>query len=262
MNTRFNPGTNGPLHIGHIYMVLLNEAVAHSNNGEFTLRFHDNGRGFPGYPESQAANAKGMLQDLDWMGVTIDKVIYQSEEEAAIRAFLATSPHFRYAIPGNFFHETAPLPLDRLQTGPVDVWQLAEGVVGDGWLGVTDIIRGVELLAFHSLYVYLCSLLGFSFPRWYYMPRLMAPASEELSAGYNPNTFRSANVSKTVGNWQVQDLRNAGVTPAQVRLILRRSCLKDPDGRWTIDNIKSHPTLVVRSLAECREHPPYIPKEK
>ena len=40
-NTRFNPTISGPLHIGHLYMVLVNAAEAHRTGGKFTIRIDD-----------------------------------------------------------------------------------------------------------------------------------------------------------------------------------------------------------------------------
>jgi len=40
-NTRFNPTISGPLHIGHLYMALVNEAEAHHTGGKFIVRADD-----------------------------------------------------------------------------------------------------------------------------------------------------------------------------------------------------------------------------
>ena len=39
--TRFNPSTNGGLHLGHIYALLVNERFAHDRDGMFYVRFDD-----------------------------------------------------------------------------------------------------------------------------------------------------------------------------------------------------------------------------
>ena len=43
-NTRFNPTISGPLHIGHLYMALVNEAEAHRSGGKFIVRVDDTNR--------------------------------------------------------------------------------------------------------------------------------------------------------------------------------------------------------------------------
>ena len=40
-NTRFNPTISGPLHIGHLYMVLVNATEAHRTGGKFIIRVDD-----------------------------------------------------------------------------------------------------------------------------------------------------------------------------------------------------------------------------
>ena len=40
-NTRFNPTISGQLHVGHLYMALVNEAEAHRSGGKFTVRVDD-----------------------------------------------------------------------------------------------------------------------------------------------------------------------------------------------------------------------------
>jgi len=41
VNTRFNPTVNGDLHLGHLYLCLVNEHEAHSRGGKFGIRFDD-----------------------------------------------------------------------------------------------------------------------------------------------------------------------------------------------------------------------------
>ena len=40
-NTRFNPSISGALHIGHLYMALVNEMEAHRTGGKFIVRVDD-----------------------------------------------------------------------------------------------------------------------------------------------------------------------------------------------------------------------------
>ena len=40
-NTRFNPTVSGSLHVGHLYMALVNEVEAHRSGGKFYIRVDD-----------------------------------------------------------------------------------------------------------------------------------------------------------------------------------------------------------------------------
>lgn len=244
MNTRFNPTTNGFLHVGHVYMALINEYMAHESGGRFVLRFDDNARwqmADHGGAEGMQKHAQGQLHDLAWMGLTTDGVIYQSRVETRAKRFLAQS-HFRMVIDhaGEGMKDTAPIIRVAPTISPfqTSAWITAEKVVMDYWEGTDTLIRGPELLTEHGLYIYFCALFGFPFPTCYYLPRLMATADD------GPMT----NVSKTMGNWRVRDLREAGVTPKKIRSVLKGSCLITPSGSWHVDNVKGSPQLIVPSI--------------
>lgn len=246
MNTRFNPSTNGPLHVGHIYMALVNEHVAHSSGGRFVVRLDDNLRWVmrdSGGREGMRRCAESQLRDFAWMGLDVGEAIYQSEQEEGVKRFLAQT-HFRMVIDhvGEGMKETAPVirvspTISSFQTS---AWVTAEKVVCDRWGGSDTLIRGLELLQEHALYMYFCALFGFRFPTCYYLPRLMATADDGPMV----------NVSKTMGNWRVCELRDAGVAPERIHELLRASCLIDPAGSWCIDNVKNTPRLGIQNIGE------------
>ena len=92
--TRFNPTTNGPLHIGHAYTALVNQHEAHASGGKFVLRFDDNTRYWMqklGGAAAMAKIARGQLEDLEWLGIMPDTVAYQSKMEPEIMRFLAAA---------------------------------------------------------------------------------------------------------------------------------------------------------------------------
>ncbi len=69
--TCFPPGPEKYFHIGHSKAILLNYLLAKQYNGKFYLRFEDTNPRLV-KPEFY----KIMLEDLDWLGVKIDKVLY------------------------------------------------------------------------------------------------------------------------------------------------------------------------------------------
>lgn len=248
MNTRFNPTANGPIHVGHVYMALLNEFMAHNSGGKFILRIDDNQRmeqqRIGGAKEMQRY-AKGQHRDLAWMGMQIDKIVYQSEMEEKVKGALARS-HFRMVVDHVMSCETFPIiQLAGPTISPIQLstWIVAEKVILDRWENVDAMVRGPEMLQEHALYMYFCALLGYRFPKCYYLPRLLTMGDKNGSMSFE-------NVSKTIGNWRVEDLRDAGVTPGQIRKLLRASCLIDPAGYWCLENVKDSPALTVRGIKD------------
>jgi len=234
--TRFNPTTNGALHIGHAYTALVNQHEAHASGGKYILRFDDNTRYWMhalGGRAAMAEIAKGQKADLDWLGITADQVVYQSEQEAEVLEFLAPSKWFHVVDHGVWNTDVPHVVSDP----PVEPFGLtsfisAERVVSDHMLGANMLIRGMELLSENGHYLYLCALFGFAPPTMWYIPRLMTATASDLG-----------DVSKTAGNWKIKDIRERGHSPEKVREVLRRSCLTDLNYGWSLDNINPRPVL-------------------
>lgn len=72
--TRFAPSPTGYLHVGNLRTALFNFLIARKSGGEFILRLDDTD------PErSKQEYADGIMQDLDWLGLTWDRVERQSD---------------------------------------------------------------------------------------------------------------------------------------------------------------------------------------
>ena len=234
--TRFNPTTNGGLHIGHAYTALVNQHEAHASGGKFILRFDDNTRYWMstlGGRAAMAEIAKGQQEDLEWLGIMPDQVVYQSEMEPEVLAFLATSK-WQHVVDHGVTNDYAAHVISDPQVVPFTLTSFlsAERVVSDHMLGASLLIRGMEMLSGDVLYLYLCAVFGFSPPDRWYIPRLMGGGSTEL-----------ADMSKTAGNWKIKDVRERGHSPEKVREVLRRSCLIDLYYGWSLDNINPRPVL-------------------
>ena len=235
--TRFNPTTNGGLHIGHAYTALVNQHEAHASGGKFILRFDDNTRYWVkvlGGKQAVAEIAKGQQEDLEWLGIVPDEIAYQSELEPEVLAFLATSrwqPVVDHA-------PWSDVDLRAICDPPVTPFGLTsfitvEKVIADHMGGVNLLIRGLELMTEDSLYRYFAALFGFMQIATVYIPRLMTGGSTEM-----------ADVSKTAGNWKIRDVRVRGHSPEMVRSVLRESCLVDPFGPWSLNNLRTRPVLT------------------
>lgn len=249
VNARFNPSATRPLHIGHAYIAILNEHVAHDSGGNFHVRFAD----LP-VPKLQLSRevareiADRQLDDLRWLGLKIDDYSYETDIEPRMLKFLAKSP-FRMVVDNSHYEyysgsQATIHAYPEIYSFPVSVQHTVGKVIYDSWEGSNAMVRGFEWIQEQWLYMYLCALFGFPYPRMYYIPRL-------LIASDKTGSMQIDHISKTIGNWRIPDLRAAGVEPGQIHLELRESCLIDPEGPWNFDNLKrGSPRLVSRSIED------------
>lgn len=231
MISRFNPTTNGPLHIGHVYSALVNRA----ESDKMILRFDDNQRYWiEKYGRAAMRQfAASQLRDLLWLGIEPDEVSYNSKMEAEANLEIARCPHFRVVqdySPVNA--ELTPTIRAKIEPWAPSSWLVAEKVVFDHMQDITVMARGLELLQENSLYMYLCGIFGYAPPMMIYIPRLMDHDGREMT-----------DISKTRGEWKVKDLRESGASPEDVIFALRKACLVNPDGTWHAKNVKLQPSM-------------------
>ncbi|MGX9355281.1 glutamate--tRNA ligase [Roseobacteraceae bacterium S113] len=86
--TRFAPSPTGYIHVGNLRTALFNYLIARKSGGTFILRIDDTD------PErSKQEYTDAIMEDLEWLGLTWDKVEYQSKRleryEAAAEALRA-----------------------------------------------------------------------------------------------------------------------------------------------------------------------------
>jgi glutamyl-tRNA synthetase len=74
---RFAPSPTGRIHIGNARTAILNWLFARKANGTFILRYDDTD-----LERSTQEFADGIATDLDWLGLSPDKVFRQSERFA------------------------------------------------------------------------------------------------------------------------------------------------------------------------------------
>ena len=72
--TRFAPSPTGRLHVGNIRTALHNFLFARKNGGTFILRIDDTDR-----ERSTAEFDQAIRDDLEWLGLTPDVTVCQSE---------------------------------------------------------------------------------------------------------------------------------------------------------------------------------------
>ena len=71
--TRFAPSPTGFIHVGNLRTALMNWMIARKAGGTFILRLDDTDR-----DRSKQEYADGIMQDLEWLGLTWDRVEKQS----------------------------------------------------------------------------------------------------------------------------------------------------------------------------------------
>lgn len=234
-NTRFSPTLNGQLHFGHAFTMLVNEYIAHSTGGKFFIRFED-----IDYlvriqtKEKTEAIRKSQIEDIDWLGLSVDGWQVQSEELYAVKEFLEIPKNKAFMIyEKDCLDFVTPLVI-RMGTDwaaiPYVPQQTAERVVMDYNLGITHVIRGDDFVTEYSLYGYFCDRFGFPFPQHVFLPRLASIYGD---------------ISKTHGGYKIADFRNEGYSAKELKRLITKACVIYPENGFELYNIKSNPRLNI-----------------
>jgi glutamyl/glutaminyl-tRNA synthetase len=234
--TRFNPTTNGFLHVGHICTALVNQYEARSSGGKFILRFDDNQEiwRMRQSRDSISEVKDSILEDLEWLGICPDLVTSQMEMRGDIlrrltayqdRSLLAS---FDLGVTKMIWaRNSAELIGTDTTFYPYHAWLTAEKVAADEVQEVSLLIRGVDLITESSLYAYFCDLWRIPQPRQVYLPRLVRPSGGEMS--------------KTEGGFEVREYREKGWTKDEFLSRLALAYLKNPREAFSIENVRSIP---------------------
>lgn len=234
-NTVFNPTTNGELHLGHLYMILVNEYEAHKSGGKFIIRYDDNQFKWNAVERTEKHFKVMIEEQMEWFGVKVDKYTSQLETEPEtdkMLYYLNKGPISVQEMKTNIVqipHIISPINHDPYPYVP---WLTARKVVDDFLDEVTLKIRGDDLISEYALYTYFCDLWALPQPVQWFLPRLFTTDGQKL-----------ANVSKTLGNWKLSSIQEKGVNPEELKNSLKLYCLIDPFKNWTIDNIQPYPKI-------------------
>ncbi|MCK9458390.1 MAG: glutamate--tRNA ligase family protein [Proteobacteria bacterium] len=231
MTTRFSPTPSGRLHLGHLYLALINYHTAAREGGRFIVRFDD-----LDFPELQSLGrdkvnefCETIKEEFSWMGMKVDLYSHTAKEHETNLQYLSGVPGLekddgiKWSRPF-VRNEDRPYPFIPLIT--------AIKVVQDHREGCNIIIRGEDLVSESSLYYYFCRLLGFVPPKLCYIPKLIQRDGQDLS-----------DMSKTRGNFKIKDYRERGYAPQDVLNLLAEACLEKSDGGWYVENTKKNPVL-------------------
>jgi glutamyl-Q tRNA(Asp) synthetase len=202
---RFAPSPTGPLHFGSLVAALASWLDARAARGTWLLRIEDLDK-----PREAAGAADAILRQLEALGLHWDgAVLYQSEiADSALamdgaRIYPGTCraglPRGKPARTTRVRTTAEPVRfVDRVQgeivqslerdvgdfvlrraDGPI-AYQLAV-VVDDAEQGVTDVVRGADLLDSTARQIWLQQLLGYPTPRYLHVPVAVNAAGEKLS---------------------------------------------------------------------------------
>ena len=205
---RFAPTPSGRMHLGNVFAALIAWLSVRSRDGSLVLRMEDLDT-----QRTSAEFAQTLRDDLKWLGLTWDV-----ETPPQSQLHNVNAPHLSdgtYVYPGTCRELQTPpagrLPAWRVKVPDRDyeltdmgrgyyrqdllrecgdfVVRRADGVyvyqlavtVDDGEAGVTEVVRGMDLLGSAPRQMYLQELLGFQHPAYGHVPMLMAPDGRRLS---------------------------------------------------------------------------------
>ena len=203
---RFAPSPSGRIHLGNILCCLLAWLSARQKGGRVILRIED-----LDIARCPRRYGEQMCRDIQWLGLDWDEgpviggredgqVVYPgtcrglTAEQAAERARrTGRAPALRLWVPeeeitftdGHMGEYREWLPADcgdfllRRSDG-IFAYQLAV-VVDDAAMGVTEVVRGADLLASTPRQLLLYRLLGLEAPAFYHFPLLLGSDGQRLS---------------------------------------------------------------------------------
>ena len=234
--TRFNPTTNGALHLGHVYIMLFNERLAHDSGGAFYVRFEDNQVDTlytVDYIKS-GFYCQMLREAIEWLEIPVDEWVKQSDMDLQFKQFIADHG---WHIPE--YHWPFNIPIDpsrgdySLEEGewyPYVPFITYHKVAYDAIMGVNVLVRGDDLRSEFSLYQHYRVRFGLPIIDHYYMPRLYGPKQEIIKKFY--------------GSKSVLDYKKEGWRPQDLIDYLAESALKDPADGWKLTNVKQYPRLL------------------
>ncbi len=167
---RFAPSPTGPLHFGSLVTALASYRDARANDGKWLVRIEDLDP-----PRTVPGAADNILRTLERFGFEWDgPVLCQSTRTAAYREALERLPCSR---------DGAKYMIDDftvLRSDGIFAYHLAV-VVDDAFQGVTDIVRGDDLIDSMPRQNRLQQLLGLPIPRYKHIPVVRNEQGQKLS---------------------------------------------------------------------------------
>jgi glutamyl/glutaminyl-tRNA synthetase len=220
-NTQFSPTPESPIHIGNLWIAMLNYEVAKQSGGKFVV-FFDDIPVIPFYGEGRVKQvAEDALSVLDTMGYPPDLVVYGSEMEIIVDGFLkqfgwlSDTEHYNCTM--NLYKKDGWSTLAHLSFK-----QIAGYVVTEYIYGINPVIDGEDIVMWTSLYFNLCEQFNIPSPDMYFIPRVTLNAATTSKSG------GAVGVSSMIKHYGVDTIRDA----------ILDGCLVDRDKPISLDNIQ------------------------
>jgi len=167
---RFAPSPTGPLHFGSLVTALASYRDARANGGKWLVRIEDLDP-----PRVVKGAAEEILRTLERFRFEWDgPVLYQSTRTDAYREALERLPYTRIGTKCMVDDFTV------LRSDGIFAYQLAV-VVDDGFQGITDIVRGDDLMESTPRQNRLQNLLGLPIPTYKHIPVVRNELGQKLS---------------------------------------------------------------------------------
>ena len=234
-NTRFVPTITGPLHIGHLYMALVNAEEAHRSGGKFVVRVDDTQRYWKHNVDQRLVDQyyNQYCEELSRF-VTVDTFERQSNMPT-IRDIIGEQEFLKFIPKEKWIYPQIAewTPSSEMGLYPCAPPLTIEKVVWDFYDNTTWLIRGEDLITEASLYSYFAECIGIPQVRQTYLPRLRTGVQGELGHSIISKTYKTYILSA-----QIDALGISGVIKN-----LSESCLIDSIGKFCVDNVKPNPTV-------------------
>src|SRR2546426_273969 len=208
---RFAPSPTGELHLGNARTAILAWLWARSEGGGFTMRVEDLDR-----PRVRPGLARRQLEELDWLGITWD----EGPDPRTGHDLGARGPYRQS-------ERTAKYEAALVDLGD-HVYECfcSRAEIAAAAMGVTQVLRGEDLLPSTARQILLYRLLGLREPRWAHAGLVASASGERLS-----KRDRAASLSA---------LRAAGRDPGElVTRLCAVSGLPELPGRGLADRVST-----------------------
>ncbi|MBI3495264.1 glutamate--tRNA ligase [Candidatus Berkelbacteria bacterium] len=202
IRTRIAPSPTGLMHIGTARTALFNYLFARANGGSFMLRFEDTDK-----KRSLKKFERDILDSLKWLKIQYDEgPMYQSKRLKIYKKYLKKLEERKavYKKDGAAFFKIADygsgntvgwkdLIRDDIRFALKDlkdfVIMKSDGMPGfmfsnmidDLDLGITDVIRGEDLISSTPSQILIANALNIPIPRYGHLPLILAPDRSKLS---------------------------------------------------------------------------------
>lgn len=236
-NVRFNPTPNGDLHIGHIYVAMVNWTLAKRTGGKFVLRFDDNQEiwSYRQTIEDNMNTCTRIIEDLMRFGIVPHKVSSQRDSHQAVMATMMRLNGGPITETSYVWSDNSPEVVGNdIAYYAYNYPMTAEKVAWDFMEEINCIVRGEDLITEAALYSHICEKWRLPQPRQIYLPRMLGYDGQELS--------------KTNGVPTIRKMLDSGYSVGDIWDIMAEACLIKRSGEWTLDNILTSPR-VQRELS-------------